>query len=63
MLVDDFVDLGHEAEGFAEGDDVLVVVTQAIFRKIFSEVAARQQNAAKIPQCRLVQQSFYYASV
>jgi hypothetical protein len=63
VLVDDFVGLGHEAEGFAEGDDDFVVVTQAIFRKIFSEVAARQQNVAKIPQCRLVQQSFYYASV
>jgi hypothetical protein len=63
VLVDDFVDFGHEAEGFAEGDDVLVLVTQAIFRKIFSEVAARQQNVTKIPQCRLVQQSFYYASV
>jgi hypothetical protein len=63
VLVDDFVDLGHEAEGFAEGDDNFLVVTQAIFRKIFSEVAARQQNVAKIPQCRLVQQSFYYASV
>jgi hypothetical protein len=63
VLVDDFVDLGHEAEGFAEGDDDFVVVTQAIFRKIFSEVAARQQNVAKIPQCRLVQQSFYYATV
>ena len=63
MLVDDFVGIGHEAEGFAEGDGDFVVVTQAIFRKIFSEVAARQQNVAKIPQCRLVQQSFYYASV
>ncbi|PAZ01717.1 MAG: hypothetical protein CAK85_01800 [Spartobacteria bacterium AMD-G5] len=31
MVVDDFIDLGHEAEGFAEGDDDFVVVTQAIF--------------------------------
>ena len=31
MLFDDFVDLGHEANGFGEGDDDSVVVGDVVF--------------------------------
>ena len=31
MLVDDFVDLGHNANGFGEGDDDLLVMVDVVF--------------------------------
>ena len=33
---DDFVDLGHQADGFAEGDDDLVVVGDAGHSRILA---------------------------
>ena len=33
MGFDDFVDLGHEPDGFGEGDDDFVVVDDVVFGK------------------------------